>query len=336
MARAWVAARLSASLAVNPSSRGTSAARPRAMTSNGSAGTRSSSIDGKKRASSGGVARARAFSAGSCAATRRSGSMPTSASSEGSTPTWSATARVSAWADDCVERRWHGTAHADRPVEQTTGLGRGEQRGAGDAAGRLPGDRDLARVAAERGDVVLHPVERGDPVVHGAVHGRAGDRQEPLGSEPVVDAHDHHAVTGEPVAPVPGAGVAPGREPATVDPHEHREPHAAEIRGEDVEVEALVAGQHGLGDDREGPVRLRRGRAVVDGIADAVPCRLGHGQPEPADAERCAGVRDAEERHGVVLRRSLGRVLWWWPLPDPCRAPLSAREPEPTSSRDAR
>ena len=90
--------------------------------------------------------------------------------------------------------------------------------------------------------------------------------------------------------------VAPGGEPAAVDPHEDREPHAAEVRGEDVEVEAVVAREHRLGDDRERPVGLRRGRSVP--VASRTPPSGARARAARTDVSRtgrgrrgCRGTR---------------------------------------------
>ncbi len=61
-------------------------------------------------------------------------------------------------------RREHRPALADRAREQSPGEGRGHQRAHRMGAGGFAGDRDLVRIAAERGDVAFDPFERGDKV----------------------------------------------------------------------------------------------------------------------------------------------------------------------------
>ena len=90
-----------------------------------------------------------------------------------------------------------GRAHGPRLVEQPLRGGSRQKRHDGRAAGRLAEDRDVARVAAERGDVVAHPLERGHLVEQPRVAAALGrvdpaEVQEAEGPESVVDRHDHH------------------------------------------------------------------------------------------------------------------------------------------------
>ena len=172
-----------------------------------------------------------------------------------------------------------GAAHGDHPVEQATGPGHRQQRHRSRRPGRLAAHRDPGRVAAERGDVALHPLQRRQPVEHPPVGRRALDGGEPLDAQPVVDRHHDHAVAGEARAPVPGAAVASRHEAATVDPHQHRQPAGAGVGAEHVEVEAVVAGDDRLGDQCEALLGLHRGRPGLAGIAHPRP-GLDRGGPD--------------------------------------------------------
>ena len=122
----------------------------------------------------------------------------------------------------------------DRPLEQPPGVAGDEVREHGQAAGRLTGDGDVARVAAELVDVALHPPQRGllvhQPVVAGRAAGSRRQRgmgQEPERAEPVVDGDDHGAFGGQLRRVVVAGAVR--RQAAAVDPHEHRTAATATI-----------------------------------------------------------------------------------------------------------
>ena len=71
----------------------------------------------------------------------------------------------------------------------------------GAAAGRFAEDRDLVGIAAERGDVVLHPLQRGElvhepvvgPHVVRRLGGQRGMREVSEPAEPEIHADDHDA-----------------------------------------------------------------------------------------------------------------------------------------------
>ena len=100
-----------------------------------------------------------------------------------------------------------------------------------DAARRLPEDGDVLRIAAERGDVLLHPFEGGDLVHVGVValglvrmlvaQRREGEETE--APQTVVERDEDDALLGELDPRRPGRGAAAEHEGAAVDPHHDRQ-----------------------------------------------------------------------------------------------------------------
>ena len=60
--------------------------------------------------------------------------------------------------------RHAGAALGDGAMEQALGERRGDQAVSVGGAGRLPAERDVVRIAAERGDVIVDPAQRRDPI----------------------------------------------------------------------------------------------------------------------------------------------------------------------------
>ena len=93
-------------------------------------------------------------------------------------------------------------AFGDDLLKQTTRLRAHHQKGHANAARGLTHDRHVARIAAERSDVLLHPSERFDLIQKAVIAGdsvrrfRAQLRQrEPAErTEPVIDGYKNHAV----------------------------------------------------------------------------------------------------------------------------------------------
>ena len=86
-------------------------------------------------------------------------------------------------------------------------------------------DGDLAGIAAEGPDVLLHPFERGDLVEKAQVGDAVAQVEEAFRAHPVIDGHAHHAIAGEPAAVIEGrraGGVE--LEHSTGDPDHHRPP----------------------------------------------------------------------------------------------------------------
>ncbi len=191
-------------------------------------------------------------------------------------------------------------ADRDGPPEQSPRRRDGQEHADHAAARRLSGDGDPCRVAAEVRDIVADPFEGGDAVPHAAVRGGAVDGEEALDAETVVDVDDDNAVAVVAAAVKPWAGVAAGGVAAAVDEDQHGQARSAEVGREEVEVEVVVAGYVGVGDDgRLAAFHLRRRRALLEGVTDAVPgCRCGGGlETQGANGWCCVG--NAAKRDGL-------------------------------------
>ena len=210
-------------------------------------------------------------------------------------------------------RRGGRRALGDRPVEQAAGGGYRHQRRHRDAARRLAEDRHVAGVAAERGDVVAHPLQRRDLVAEAEVgverplgRGVAGDVGEPERAEPVVERDvDDVAGAGERVPGVPRHGRRPHAERAAVDPHHHRPRRAGRRRRDHVDRQAVFAhrGAAARAEQVEPAALLRRHRAERGRVAHARPRLRRPGRPEPPLPRRRRRVRDAAPHAQVVADR---------------------------------
>ena len=200
----------------------------------------------------------------------------------------------------------HRAALDDRAVEEPLGVGHREQGRDLPSAAGLAEHGHPGRVAAERLDVVAHPLEGGDDVEHARAAGRRevaagqlGEVRRPEDVEAVVEGDDDHVAPVAQVDAVVGAGrPRAGAEAAAVQPHHDRVPAAvAEPPRPHVEEEAVLAGD-GLG------AALRRRRAVLQGVAHAGPRRRRGGRHEPVPPARRCAVADALEDVDTRPRRA--------------------------------
>ncbi len=205
-----------------------------------------------------------------------------------------------------------GAALRDGAVEEPARAGHGEQASDAVATRRLAEDRDVGRVATERGDVVADPTECGDLVEQGDV-ARAGEPRvemvevrEAERAEPVVHGdHDDVAATRQ------LGGVEerarPDVERAAVDPDHDRSVRGTRFRArtdrgrEHVEREAVLAErdvEHAA--ERCGLVRLRCAWAPSRGVTHPGPRLHRLRRQEPALAERWRRERNAAELRDPV------------------------------------
>ena len=208
-------------------------------------------------------------------------------------------------------RRGGRRALGDRPVEQAAGSGYRHQRRHRDAARRLAEDRHVAGVAAERGDVVAHPLQRRDLVAEAEVRverplggGIAGDVGEAERAEPVVERDvDDVAGAGERVPGVPRHGRRPDAERAAVDPHHHGPRRAGRRRRDHVDRQAVFAhrGAAARAEQVEPATLLRRHRAERGRVAHSRPRLRWPGRPEPPLPRRRRRVRDAAPHAQVTV-----------------------------------
>jgi hypothetical protein len=177
-----------------------------------------------------------------------------------------------------------------------------------EAARRLAEDRDVARVAAERGDVALHPLEGGRLVGEAivAVGAVVALVREPVGGEeperaqPVVGADDHHALRRQVVTDVVRLLRRSGGEPATVDPE-----HDGKVVGvggrPDVQRQAVVVGVRDRRDRRQRRVGvLGTGGAGHGGVENPAIGLPGVGRPPGVVPDRRGGVGNRQERPDAI------------------------------------
>lgn len=139
------------------------------------------------------------------------------------------------------------------------------QRQHGTTTRRLANDRDAAGIAAERSDVVLHPLQAEQPVPDASVGGRALHPAEPVEAQPIRQGDGHDTVAVEVATVVPRAGRRAGEVAAPVEVHQHRQPVT----------------RRGLG---------RRRRVHVD-VECPSPGTLGSGISVTPGSPRCAWAR---------------------------------------------
>jgi hypothetical protein len=197
----------------------------------------------------------------------------------------------------------------DHAMEQPARGGHGEQHADRDRAGGFAHHGDLARIAAERGDVVPHPAQRRDLIEQQAVArvmaGReVAEVEQARQAEPVVDRDGDDALLGERHAVIQRRRARAHDERAAVDPHHDRVRAGAGGR-EHVEVQAVLAGLDLVGDaahHRDPRIaRLGGDRAEVRGVADAGPRRGRRGRPEPERADRRRRERDPLPHRDVAV-----------------------------------
>ena len=199
--------------------------------------------------------------------------------------------------------------------DERLGARHAEQRQHRAAAGRLAGDRHPGRVAAERRDVVAHPLQGEQPVEHATVHRRIRDPAEAVEAEAVRDRDRDDAVAVERGAVVPGAGGRAGEVAAAVDVDEHRQRGIRRrSRREDVHVQRRLAGNRRLGDERHAGVAALRGRRRTrwrrarPPTGRAARVRRSGARRRAARRRGCRGRRPRRcPRHPLATDRGRGR-----------------------------
>src|SRR5436305_3619492 len=89
------------------------------------------------------------------------------------------------------------TALGDGAAEQPVGSRHGEQRADAHRSCRLAEDGDIARIAAEGGNVVAHPYEGGDLIEEANIGYAVAEKQEAICANSAVDGHENDAVAGK-------------------------------------------------------------------------------------------------------------------------------------------
>ncbi len=310
------------SSSVAPSTSGLSAPMPAAIASIVGCGMSSPSITGpsvspfsmKPRSRSMGLPPGAGSVSCFCSSRTRSSLSVDSPARVGSTPPSAASLRPNYSAS--VERDVGGRARdAVDARDERLRARHAEQRQHRAAAGRLPGDRDPRRIAAERRDVVAHPLEGEQPVEHAAVHRGVLDPAEAVEAEAVRDRDGDDAVAVERGAVVPGARGGAREVAAAVDVDEHRQRGIRRrSRREDVHVQGRIARNRRLGDEGHAGVaalrgrrrrRWRRGRPPTGRAARG---RRSGGRRRAARRRGCRGRRQRRcPRHPLATDRGRGR-----------------------------
>ena len=189
----------------------------------------------------------------------------------------------------------------DRALEQALGQRRGDEIGDRHRAGGFAEHGDIVRIAAERGDILAHPAQRGDHVAKPEIGRDAGDRQEAVDREPIVDRHADYARPGEGRAVADGGILAAEHEGAAVDP-DHYGTAGCVFRRPDVGGENVVPARFARTDQRS-ELESREHRDFVmrrwtrlGRIPDALP-RLGGARfAEAVLADGRRGIGNGEKR----------------------------------------
>jgi hypothetical protein len=210
-----------------------------------------------------------------------------------------------------VQRVGARAALDDRAREQAAAAGHGELRAHAPRACGLAVDRDVARIAAERGDVALDPRQRralveepdGRQGLAPLLSGERALRQEAERAEPVVDRHDDRVrAPRQPGTVEQLVAAAAAIERAAVDPDQHRQVRPA--RRPHVEVQAILG--------RPGAPGLRAGGPGLRRVARCRPWRHRAGRlpsrrGRVRDAQECAHTVVVVADHGAAIGRDRGR-----------------------------
>ena len=195
----------------------------------------------------------------------------------------------------------HAAPCTDGPRDQPPRERRGHQRRCVERPGRRAEQRDAPGIAAEGGDVVVHPAKRLDLVEHAvlarrpaALRAQRGMPDEAENAQPIGDRHDNHPTPDERRRVVVGL---PDRVRAGVQVHHHR--HAARRRGaarrEHVQVEAVLAAV------RAGDAPPARRPAARSAGRTSWRCArrstTGPARAAASAGHRPAGARTATPRH---------------------------------------
>ena len=168
------------------------------------------------------------------------------------------------------------------------------------AARAFADDGDVGGIAAETGDVALHPLQRRD-LIHQAViagkalvlvcGGKGGVGEGAEAAEPIVEADHHQPLLRQRRARIGGRRRSAIHEAAAIDPEQDRQLGAGAGGLPDIGVEAVL-GRRGAKRGRvAGEGKLHAVVAIGGGFAHALPAGhgLGHAPAQVADRRRGEG-----------------------------------------------
>lgn len=168
----------------------------------------------------------------------------------------------------------------------------------------LAEDSDIVGVTAERCDVFVDPLQGEDLIQEAVIAGgvlrgfdgecRMSEKAED--AEAVIDRHDKDAVSGQGSVVVKRAWAGTAQVGSTVDPEHHRQRlFCRPIGNTDVEIETVFAAEGSVVTIPFAEFRLRAGRAICIGVANAGTV-LDRYRRTPAEiAHRWFGIRNAKE-----------------------------------------
>ena len=196
-----------------------------------------------------------------------------------------------------------GRAFEQHAPEQPRRERRSAQRADRGRTGRLARERDVIRIAAERGDVVAHPLERLDLVEQAIVARRAVwrfFRQFAVGeiaehAQTIGEIHIDRTLARQVLAPVIAVPGLAGLQRAAVDIDVHRQSLCRAGGLEDVEIQRVLA---------DGGAAVVRKRDLVIVIADDLGKRIVDRQIGRLHAHRRKVVADAH----AIPRRDVLRL----------------------------
>ncbi len=208
-----------------------------------------------------------------------------------------------------ITQRDRTAGHGHGLVEQSPCQRRRDQRVDRNAPGAFADDRDIRRVAAERGDIAPDPAQRrqlikiaiiGQQAMIGVDFGqlRMGECAE--ATDAIVEADDHDSLPRQYRARICRWRCAAVQEPAAIDPHHDRQFARGACRLPDIGIKAILRRRR---PKRRGIARERGLHAIMAvsaGIADARPAVRGLRCTPAQRADRRCGEGDALERRHAI------------------------------------
>src|SRR6185437_658739 len=175
-------------------------------------------------------------------------------------------------------------------------------------SGRLARDRHCMGVAAEGGDIALHPFKRGNLVHISVIAQQAAlallrQRRKTKESEPpqpIVETDEDHSLARKLCSVKARKRASTDNPRASIDPHQHRQVLPAVLRNPDIRIQAIFRG-------RIGELRRKLHAVVAKGSCLADPAPFGRGlRRTPTQlAHRRRRERDTFERSHSACGGSL-------------------------------
>jgi hypothetical protein len=127
----------------------------------------------------------------------------------------------------------------DASPEEASSSRHGYQRGDTHPSSRLAKDGDVGRITAEGGDVLLHPGEGSNLVKEAEVGHASPQGEEAVGSQAIVDGDADDPISGEARTIIRWPCPRSVEKGAPMNPDHDWQPCLPQVRGPDVEVQAV-------------------------------------------------------------------------------------------------